>query len=92
MKQIYNFETANPPVLNENILRMKLEKRKVRQQTILLGVAGILFQIALLMFGVITIETYPAILLISLCYAVISAAGSGAIAVIYAQKGGKIYE
>lgn len=92
MKQIYNFDSSNPPILNENILRMKLEKRKLRQQTILLGVASILLQIVLLVYGFMTLETYPTILLICLCYVIVSAVGSGAIAVIFAQKGGEIYE
>ena len=29
MKQIYNFEQCNPPVLNENIIRSEIERRKL---------------------------------------------------------------
>ena len=92
MKQIYNFEQHTPPVLNENILRVELEKRKEKQQVILLALANILFQIVLLLFGYVTFEAYPIITMISICYVVVSVAGSGMIAVVYAQKGGLKYE
>ena len=42
MKQIYNFEQHKPPVLNENMLRAELERRRLRWQTALLALAGIL--------------------------------------------------
>ena len=45
MKQIYNFEQYTPPVLNENMLREELEQRRLRWQTALLALAGILLQV-----------------------------------------------
>lgn len=91
MKQIYRFDTENPPALTQAMLERELERRRLRRQTILLELAGLLFQAAALLIGLLTMETYPVILPVCLCHLVISAAGSGAIAVIYAQKGGEIY-
>ena len=56
MDQIYDFEQHSPPILNENILRAKLEKQKLRRQTALVAVAGILLQIVMLLFGLISFE------------------------------------
>ena len=44
MKQTFDFEQFTPPVLNENILRRELEKRTERRRTVLLAVAGALFE------------------------------------------------
>ena len=88
MKQIYDFDRYSPPVLNENMLRGELEKRRKKRQTILLAIGGVLFEIAALLMGVLTRESYPVVTLACLCHAVISSAGSGVIAVVYAQKGG----
>ena len=46
MNQIYNFEQHKPPVLNENMLRAELERRRLRWQTALVAVAGTLLLIA----------------------------------------------
>ena len=92
MKQIYDFEVAAPPILNERILREKAKKRETHRLTLILPVSVVLFQVALLLFGIMTFDVYPVVMLVSLCHIILSAAGSGAIAVIYVQKGGKIYE
>lgn len=88
MKQIYNFEHSDPPVLNENMLRQKLEKRKVQRQTMILAAAGILLQIVMLMTGVLSAKSYPVMTVVCFAYVLISAAGSGVIAVVYTRKGG----
>ena len=49
MNQIYNFESMEPPVLNESMLQAELEKRRLRRQTTMAAVAGILIQIVLLL-------------------------------------------
>ena len=51
MKQIYDFNRYPPPVLNENMLRDKLEKRSKKRLTILLAVSGVLLQIVALLLG-----------------------------------------
>ena len=50
-----------PPVLNENMLRGELEKRRKKRQTILLAIGGVLFEIAALLMGVLTRESYPVV-------------------------------
>ena len=88
MKQIYNFEQHKPPVLNENMLRAELERRKLRWQTALLALAGILLQVVVVLFGYSAIDWYPWISAICFGYVIISTTGCGVIAVTYSRKGG----
>lgn len=88
MKQIYNFEQHKPPVLNENMLRAELERRRLRWQTALLALAGILLQVAIVLFGYSAIDWYPWISAICFGYVIITTTGCGVIAVTYSRKGG----
>lgn len=88
MKQIYNFEQHKPPVLNENMLRAELERRKLRWQTALLALAGILLQVVIALFGYSAIDWYPWVSAICFGYVIISTTGCGVIAVTYSRKGG----
>ena len=86
MKQIYDFERQSPPVLTEAMLRAEQERRTAKRRTVLLGLSGMLFQLVALMFAILFVDTYAILSLICICYVIVSAAGSGAIAVIFAQK------
>lgn len=88
MKQIYNFEQHKPPVLNENMLRAELERRRLRWQTALIAVAGILIQVLLILVGFVTKNEYPIITVVCLLYVVISITGSSVLAIVYTRKGG----
>ena len=88
MNQIYNFEQYKPPVLNENMLRAELERRRLRWQTALLALAGILLQFVIVLFGYSAIDWYPWISAICFGYVIISTTGCGVIAVTYSRKGG----
>ena len=88
MNQIYNFEQYNPPVLNENMLRAELERRRLRWQTTLIAVAGILIQILLVLFGFVTKNEYPVITVACLIYVVFSVTGGSVLAIVYTRKGG----
>lgn len=88
MKQIYNFEQHNPPVLNENMLRAELERRRLRWQTTLLAAAGILMLIVMVMLGLVAYEVYPLLTVVCLTYVFISTTGSGVLAVVVTRKGG----
>ena len=88
MKQIYNFEQHKPPVLNENMLRAELERRRLRWQTALIAVAGILIQVLLILVGFVTKNEYPIITVVCLFYVVISITGSSVLAIVYTRKGG----
>lgn len=90
MKQIYDFEQYNPPALNERIVREESEKRKLRFQTALIALAGILIQIVVAILGFEIMEEYPVITIFCFLYVFLSTTGGSVLAVVYAQKGGMI--
>ena len=92
MKQTYCFERFEPPVLNEAMLRRELEKRAERRRTVLLAAAGALLELALVLLGLLYLELSPALGLGCICFALTSMGGSGAIAIVYTQKGGEYRE
>ena len=92
MKQIYNFEQYKPPVLNENMLRVELERRRLRWQTALIAVAGILLLISASMLGFLVLEDYPWITALCLAYVLFSATGGSVLAIVVTKKGGTIHE
>jgi hypothetical protein len=91
VKQTFDFEQFDPPILNENILRRELEKRAERRRTVLLTVAGALFEAVFILLGLLCWNTAPALTLIGIGLSVASMMGSGVIAIVYTQKGGASY-
>lgn len=91
MKRTFDFEQFDPPILNENILRRELEKRAERRRTVLLTIAGALFQAVFVLLGLLYWSTAPALALACIGFAIVSMVGSGVIAIVYAQKGGASY-
>ena len=77
MKQTFDFEQFTPPILNERILR-----------TVLLAVAGALFQAVFILLGLLCWNTAPMLTLTCIGFAIVSTVGSGVITIIYAQRGG----
>ena len=90
MKQIYNFEQHKPPVLNENMLRAELERRRLRWQTALVAVASILLLIVTALIGYLVLEDYPWITVLCLAYVLFSATGGSVLAIVATKKGGVI--
>ena len=90
MKQIYNFEQHKPPVLNENMLRAELERRRLRWQTALVAVASILLLIVTALIGYLVLEDYPWITVLCLAYVLFSATGGSVLAIVVTKKGGAI--
>ena len=88
MKQIYDFEQYNPPVLNERLVREESEKRKLRIQTALIALAGILIQILIAILGLEAMEEYPVIAVLCFLYVFLSTTGGSVVAALYSQKGG----
>ena len=88
MKQIYNFERQDPPVLNENMIRNEIERRKLHWQTALLVLAGILLQVVVALFGYSAMDWYPWISVACFAYIVVSTTGCGVVAIAYSRKGG----
>ena len=91
MKQTFHFEQFDPPVLNEKLLRRELEKRSERRRTVLLVIAGALFQALFILLGLLCWNTAPAVTLACIGFAIVSVVGSGVIAIVYVQEGGKSY-
>ena len=90
MKQIYDFEQYQPPVLNENMLRAEMERRRLRWQTALIAVAGILMQVVLVALGLFVQFDYPVITVICFGYVVMSTTGGSVLAVVCTRKGGRL--
>lgn len=88
MRQTLDFERFDPPILNERMLRRKLEERQERRRTVLLAVAGALLEAALVLLGLLYWTISPILSLGCLCFALISTAGGGAVAIVFVQKGG----
>ena len=88
MKQIYDFEQIKPPVLNENMLRAKMEKRKLRWQTVLIVFAAFLMQIVMILLGLVTFVEYPWIAVGCFVYVMVSIMGSSVIVIVYSGKKG----
>lgn len=90
MKQIYDFEQHQPPVLNENMLRAEMERRRLRWQTALIAVAGILMQVVLVVLGLFVQYDYPIMTAIYFGYVVLSTTGGSVLAVVCTRKGGHL--
>ena len=88
MKQTYDFEQFTPPVLNEKMLRRELKKRSERRHTVMLAVAGALFEILFVLLGILCLDIYPILAFGCVCFTMVSTVGSAAIAIVFAQKGG----
>lgn len=88
MKQSCDFERFGPPALNERMLRQELEKRQERRRTILLAAAGALLEALFALLGLLCWDAAPVLTAGCICFAIVSAAGSGAIAIVFIQKGG----
>lgn len=89
MKQIYDFEQHTPPILNEQMLRAELERRRLRIQTTIAVLAGFLLMIAAVLLGYSAIDWYPVLSVSCFGYIITAATGGGVIAIIYSCKGGK---
>ena len=88
MRQTFDFERFDPPTLNERMLRRKVEERQERRRTVLLAIAGALLETALVLLGLLYWTVFPALGLGCFCFALISTAGGGAVAIVFVQKGG----
>ena len=89
MNRIYNFESKEPPVLNESMLRAELEKRRLRRQTAMAAFAGILIQIVLLLCAVLLAKEHLFLALCCVAYVIFSATGGTIIAIIINSSAGK---
>jgi len=83
MKRIYDFEQAAPPVLTEAMLRKRLEQKKLRRQAFLVSIGGALMQLCLLVLALALYAGYPLVSMATVCYVLVSTAGTGVLAVVF---------
>jgi len=88
VKQIYDFEQHAPPTVSEHALLQEIERRRLRVQTALLALAGLLFQAAIVLLGFSAMDFYPKLSALCFGYVIVSTTGCAIIAVVYSKKGG----
>lgn len=81
-KTLYEFTAETPPVLNEGMLRQELERRRKQRQAVLLVLAMLLSQSAVALLGILAVGWVPWLSALCFAYVVLSAAGSGVLAVL----------
>lgn len=89
MKQLYNFESKNPPPLSESMLRTELAKRQLHRQTTITAIAGILTQVALLLCAFLLADISPFLAVCCIIYVILSATGGTVIAIIMHSRTGR---
>ena len=87
MNQIYNFEQNEPPIVNENMLRARLEKKKAVRNAAIVAVASVMLQMMTLLLGILMYSQYPIITFLCVSYVVVSMVSSSVISIVYSKKG-----
>lgn len=88
MDQIYDFQANTPPILNENMLRTRAERKKADRQMALLALAAVLLQAIALLLGWAAVDWYPWLSAVCFGYALITTIGGGIVAAVYLKIGG----
>ncbi len=88
MEPLFPFNSFPPPPLNEQMLRHKAAERKQRLQILLLLLAAVLWELALLSITALLWEDIPLLSQATLFFSICGPAGSILLAVFYTQKGG----
>lgn len=88
MEQIYNFEGAQPPVLNEKQLLAELERRQGRKRILLFLLVAIVELICLGSFASAISVSAPVAAIILYGYIALSILGGGTFVIFHATKGG----
>lgn len=86
MKQIYDFEQNTPPVINENMIRVEIERRRLRWETALVAVSSLLTMCCLLLMAVQLYEIMPLLSFACTMYVCVAVTGGGIITLVFQQK------
>jgi len=70
------------------MLRAEQERRRLRWQTALVALAGILLQAVVVLVGLCVVAYYPWLTMLCLGYTVVSVTGGGVLAIVATRKGG----
>lgn len=89
MKQIYNFESKNPPIQNESMLRAELQERQLRRQTTMAAIAGILTQLVVLLAAFFLADYSIPLAIGCVIYVILSATGGTVVAIFMHSNAGK---
>ena len=87
MNQIYNFEQYEPPIINENMIKTRLEKKKAVRNAAIVAAAGVMMQMLTLLLGILAYSQYPIITFLCVSYVVVSMVGASVISIVYSKKG-----
>ena len=91
MRQIYRFDGGEPPILRESALRAELERRKLRRQTALLALGGLLSLLSLLLAASLLYPVRPALSIACGAYLCAASAGAGVIAIVFAHHRRRVF-
>lgn len=86
MKQIYRFNQIAPPTLRESALRDELERRRLRRQTTLLVLAGMLGLFCLVLVAAALYPIYPVLALACMIHLCAAITGACVISIVFVQK------
>lgn len=87
MKQIYRFDDSPPPILTEKKLRQISEQKKLKVQTIIISIAGLLMHLCLLLTGILLFPRYEALAIVCFAYLIIAVFGSAVTTIVFTRKG-----
>ena len=83
MKQIYTFDSFQPPDLNEKKLRAEIQRRMTVRQTALLALAGILVELCLIVTALLIKPVNEVLAFAMIAYVCVSISGCAVIAIVY---------
>jgi len=86
VKQIYRFDTLDPPCLNEQILQKEAQRRKLQRDTILITFSATLIQLVVVLFGIYFLEVQPLISLTCIVYSLTATLSSSVITIVFTRK------
>ncbi len=88
MKQIYNFEGAQPPPLSEAALKQEKSRRRSRRQAMWFAVVECVLLVWLGLLVSLLAKTAVIAAVVCMLYGVLSILGSSTVVLLCAQKGG----
>ena len=83
MKQIYPFDSFQPPNLSEKKLRAEIQRRETLRQTALLALAGILAELCLIAAALLVRPVNEVLAFAIIAYVCVSISGCAIIAIVY---------
>ncbi len=86
MKQIYCFDGVQPPAICEKTLRAEIERRKMKRQTALLALGGMLAEVCLLITALLLQPVNAVLSMIFITYVCVAMSGGGVIAIVFIHK------